>query len=649
MPRNNTYGICFLNILIPLFILESVFHVIQFSSIDIYSLFRSYLTVFILSIVISILLSRIKRRYAKIIAFIVVTLLSAYSFVELIFKNYMVDFYSFNTVSDGATRIAQYVDVFVSSANFSYYLCFVPILISLFLYITDLISFHDNIFVNVVSLVVTVVMLIFTFFHGEEHQMFLDTYLNYSNKTMIVERMGISHFLFRDLATFVYDRQEEIIIADEFVEEEIVEDEYSRNIDDTVWNNLESNETNEKMKTIDRYLKSKPITQMNEMTGKYEGYNFIYFMVEALDYLAIDPELTPTLYDMYTNGNTFYNHYSPLYSCATGESEFVSYVSLFPYMNSCTPNYVYDYKFYEALPYLFKEKGYETFSLHNWRDEFYERNRLHPNLGFDSYTDIDDIWKDTSIPHTDGWQSDSMLIEQAIKQIEMSEGNFFCDIITSVMHFPYDASSYWGDHYLGEVRKVHPDWPIDYQRYMSKSMDFDKGLEILLEYLEENDLAQNTIICIYADHRPYWLNYDIVADYTSWINDRSSDYGIYRSPFIIYEPGAHGTVNYNYCSTLDHVPTIANLFDLPYDPRLYMGNDIYSGNQTVIFADGNWLNHQGIYYAVNDSFVPFDDDKPDERDINYIRTNVKNIINISSMIFDENYFEKRKNICCTEK
>ena len=68
---------------------------------------------------------------------------------------------------------------------------------------------------------------------------------------------------------------------------------------------------------------------------------------------------------------------------------------------------------------------------------------------------------------------------------------------------------------------------------MSKCMDFDEGLQVLLNYLEEKGLADNTIICIYPDHRPYWLNYDTVMSYTNWLNPRSGEYGIYRSPFII--------------------------------------------------------------------------------------------------------------------
>ena len=437
------------------------------------------------------------------------------------------------------------------------------------------------------------------------------------------------------------------------IDEEIIEEgpvivtEKTRVIDSTEWKSITEKEENSNMQTIDKYLMGKQITQPNEKTGVYEDYNFIYFMVEAMDYLAIDKDLTPTLYKMYNEGLTFYNHYTPLYSCATGESELVSYLSIFPYVNVCTPNYIAGIKYYEALPYLFKNKGYSTLALHNWRDEFYERKEILPALGFDIYYDIDDIWKDTSIKHTNGWQSDKMLIEQAIKHIDEIDGKFFCNIITSVMHFPYDESSYWGDYYLDQINEVHPEWDIQFKRYVSKCMDFDNGLKILLDYLEEKGEADNTVLCIYADHRPYWMDYDKLMELTRWINpDRKGENGVYRSPFIIYNPASQPEVNYNYCSTLDHVPTVANLFALDYDPRLYMGSDIFNGENTVILADGNWINVNGSYDAASEKFTPSGPSSvSDAAYVSRINTSVQNTIKISYLIMDEDYFDKRRSIC----
>lgn len=563
-----------------------------------------------------------------------------YCFVELIFKNFMGDYYSFATVSDGAARIAQYALIFLKSASPKYFLCLIPSVIfsATKFFINDLdVSRSNSLFTAAVLVLIMFPTLSNRIFSDTQ---LMDSYRYFDNKDLIIDRFGMNHFLVRDLVGLHYKPIKPVEAIEEEIIEEVVETD-----EDELWHSYISTEENERMKTIDNYLISKDIVEDNEYTGIFEGYNYIYFMTEALDYLSIDPELTPTLYRMYEEGMTFYNHYTPLYSCATGESEYVSYTSIFPYVDLCTPNAISGQQMYQALPYLFKDKGYTNISLHNWRDEFYERNTIMYNIGFDNYTDIDDIWSEPGASRTSGWQSDKELIEEAIEQIDTIEGNFFCNIITSVMHFPYDSSSYWGDYYLSEINKVHPEWNIEFKRYMSKCMNFDDGLKTLLDYLDQKGIADKTVICIYPDHRPYWLDYSKVISYTNWINDRSGDYGIYRSPFIIYNPQIEASVNYNYCSTLDHAPTIANLFNLNYDSRLYMGEDIFAGNKQVVFNNGSWLNEEGIYDSTKDVFYPYEQKEYDESYIDSLTDKAKDTIRISRMILDEAYFSKRENIC----
>ena len=54
------------------------------------------------------------------------------------------------------------------------------------------------------------------------------------------------------------------------------------------------------------------------------------------------------------------------------------------------------------------------------------------------------------------------------------------------------------------------------------------------------------------------------------------------------------------------VPTIANLFDLEYDPRLYAGDDILSESydNRVIFADGSWKDEKAYYNASCTCYAP---------------------------------------------
>ena len=64
-----------------------------------------------------------------------------------------------------------------------------------------------------------------------------------------------------------------------------------------------------------------------------------------------------------------------------------------------------------------------------------------------------------------------------------------------------------------------------------------------------------------------------------------------------------------YTTYMNIVPTVANLFGLDYDPRLYAGKDILSSTyeNRVIFADGSWKNEKAYYNAscIYTSFIYF--------------------------------------------
>jgi phosphoglycerol transferase MdoB-like AlkP superfamily enzyme len=143
------------------------------------------------------------------------------------------------------------------------------------------------------------------------------------------------------------------------------------------------------------------------------------------------------------------------------------------------------------------------------------------------------------------------------------------------------------------------------------------------------------------------MDYDKVMEATRYIDPlRSGENGIYRSPFIIYNKATEPEVCDNYCSTLDHAPTIANLFDLNYDPRLFMGTDAFNGDNVVILANGNWINENGYYDASSEKFTPNDAAAViSDSYVSRINSSVQNTIKISYLIMDEDYFSKRRSIC----
>ncbi|MDD6159810.1 MAG: hypothetical protein PUB51_01610, partial [Oscillospiraceae bacterium] len=70
------------------------------------------------------------------------------------------------------------------------------------------------------------------------------------------------------------------------------------------------------------------------------------------------------------------------------------------------------------------------------------------------------------------------------------------------------------------------------------------------------------------------------------------------------------------CSAIDIVPTLNNLFGLPYDSRLYSGRDIFATNYEVgeastcmplvVFTDGSgsWITAAGTYEGSTGTFTP---------------------------------------------
>jgi phosphoglycerol transferase MdoB-like AlkP superfamily enzyme len=359
-----------------------------------------------------------------------------------------------------------------------------------------------------------------------------------------------------------------------------------------------------------------------------------------MDYLAIDPQLTPTLYMMQQQGWFFDNNYSVKASCTTGESEFMGLLSLIPSVSVCTPFEYADNDYAASIFYLFKDKGYEVSSYHSYRDQFYPRSDWHENMGSQFYHS-DHLAIETLL----GWPSDLNLFKEAYKKISVQTEPFMSFIITAGMHFPYDQDSTLGNRYLSEINQVMPDANMSIKRYMSKAMDFDKGLARLFELFEQDDLMKDTIFVLYADHHPFRMDYSLINKHTDEYN-RLEGLSIDRSPFFIYNPSLESKTYSMPSSQIDFLPTLANLFDLDYDPRLYMGQDLFSGQENIIiFTNSSWKTDKGEFYATTQKFVPYNEnDTYTIEEITNINQHVKNQFTISEEILKTDYYQKRHSI-----
>ncbi len=150
-------------------------------------------------------------------------------------------------------------------------------------------------------------------------------------------------------------------------------------------------------------------------------------------------------------------------------------------------------------------------------------------------------------------------------------------------------------------RDVVKDMPYsdNARAYLACNYELEKALTYLLEQLEEAGIADRTVIALSADHYPYGLEKQYIDELAG--HTVEENFELYKNYFILWSAGMKETVTVDkYCSSLDIAPTIANLFGLSYDSRLYVGQDIFSDREgLVIFDNKRFLTDKVAYNTAN--------------------------------------------------
>jgi lipoteichoic acid synthase len=583
----------FLILFSGLLFIELVFAFLEFNSIFNFSFVRIIIFTLSITLLISFLLSFLNSKVIKIVIGILLFLFALYPYLQIGFYSLMGNYMSFNAASDGAVRVSEYVLIFIKNVELYAYILFLPLILYIVFYKKIMIErikrpFYINMLIIAVILIIHSLSLLSL--NVTPKGQIINNKKLYQEPSLLaisLNQFGSNRFMIRDFINIFLDYDDfEVII--EKPEEEVVTD-YTRVIDDFEWEKMIEEESNSKIKMLHQFYINQSITPKNEYTGLFKDKNLILIMVEAFDYLAINENVTPTLYKLKEQGMFFDNYYAPKYSCTTGESEYIGLTSIVPSSTVCTPNSYTNNNYETSIFNIFNKSGYYSSSYHNWTDQFYNRTLLHSNMGSDKFYSYDDL----KIKPIIGWPSDEDLMQKALPYF-VQEDKFFSFIISSSMHFPYD-------HFTGIVKNNWDlvkdlDYPNQVKYYLAKSIEFDRGIKYLLDSLEESGKLDDTVIVLFGDHHPFNMNLSYIKDYSGI--DRTENMNIDKSPFIIYNSKTEPQIISKTASTFDIVPTLANLFDLDYDPRYYVGKDIFSAEETtVIFTNGSWITDKAIYSA----------------------------------------------------
>lgn len=603
ISSNRYFVKLFIFLLTSILFIEGVFKQISFHNLFVIESLRIIIYTVTLSLFLAFIYSFLKPALSKLLVLSTVFIIGLYAVTQMGFQNFMGNYMSLNATGDGAGRIGEYIFTFIKYIRLEYYICFLPFILLLILFKKNkkYLKHHPKTRRGYLVIIMLLILFQCLSYLTLELKMFdnpnqIKTNKELYNKPVLfdlsLKQFGSTRFMWLDFMYMVNPGKDNTsIIIDDKEPTKPIKTNYSRVIDDTAWKAMIASETNPTLNTLNKFYINQSITPKNDMTGFFKDKNFIMIMIEAFDMVAINETLTPTLYKMAHQGWYYDNYYTPKYSCTTGESEYIALTSIVPIPTECVPNYYTNNNYETSMFNLFKLSNYYNTSYHNWTDKYYNRTDLHYNMGSLKFYNFDDL----NIKNILGWPSDLNLMQEAVPHF-INEDKFFTFIITSTTHFPYDEITGVVKDHWNLVKDLS--YPDKIKSYLAKAIELDHALAYLLQSLKDKGILDDTVIALFGDHHPLNMGISYLNQASSI--DRFKNFNIDRLPFIIYNSKLTPTTYSKVASTFDILPTVANLFDLKYDPRYYTGKDYFSDEETtVIFTNGSWITNRAMYFASN--------------------------------------------------
>lgn len=400
--------------------------------------------------------------------------------------------------------------------------------------------------------------------------------------------------------------------------------------------------------SLTQYFQSQKATDKNIYTGLFEGKNLILICAEAFSDVALTEELTPTLYRLSQNGITFHDYYQPSWGGSTVTGEYSFLIGLVPVnaVESMTDTIGKDLGF--TMGHQLMDQGYFSRAFHNGDYDFYNRNLTHENLGYEQFVSCGN-----GLEEICGYYPLDADCMDATLDLYLDQQPFSIYYMTLSGHCTYDEEDERVYNNIDLVKEKFGDGYADKTYYyLCYQYELEKAVKLLVDRLEEAGIADDTVICLTADHYPYGL-----AESATFGNDRDYVSDLYGYPVNNnFDQDHNSLIIWSGCLehedsdlacdvedpvySLDILPTLSNLFGLDFDSRLMIGRDVFSGAEPlVLWNDYSWITREGRYNSSTGEFTPSTEGATvEESYIERIKTIVANKISVSPKIIEENYF-----------
>lgn len=428
--------------------------------------------------------------------------------------------------------------------------------------------------------------------------------------------------------------------TEEPTEEPVV---YGRHEFDIDFSALAEEEWNDRIASAHRFVASQTTASENEYTGMFAGKNLILITAEAFSKEVIDPVRTPTLYRMAHEGICFTDYYQPAWGGSTSTGEFSNLYGIVPTNGVASiKNMIYNNNDLTIGNQL-RRQGYTSASFHNGEYTYYERNRTHEMIGYDTFTAMGNgLEQGVAATWT---ESDQEMIEYTIPQyIDQQPFSLYYMSISGHCNYSQanNAMSRKNYHVV-----ENEDWSETIKCYHAANIELENAMASLLRMLEDAGIADDTVVVISPDHYPYGLE----SSY-AWSNGQSYMTELYGEPVrscfirdntaLIIWSGCLEDMDLQVDAptfSLDILPTLSNLFGVEYDSRMFVGRDVLSDQMPlVLWNDHSWKTEFGTYNGATGEFIPAEGSNVGDNYRDQIAAIVSNKITFSDIVLECDYY-----------
>lgn len=628
----------FINFILIL-IFELVFKLLVLHTCDL-SIFFIVIVSFAIANIMTLLASLFKNKtISKIVSILLIFILF------LVFSS-MTVYYSFYKTIVGFSALAYSGQVMEFASTIKAHILsniwfilifFIPFIINLLLNIFNVYSYNSKRKDKIVLLIASFIFSISSFELVLDKNISIHELVYDKNDIMeTTNNLGLITSLSLDGIKYAFDFTGTIEVKKDnpFVKEPGVE----YNLTTIDFELLRNNTKDKTLKNMHTYFENQEPTNKNDYTGIFKGKNLIFIVAEGFYPIAVNEELTPTLYKLTNSSFVFDNFYQPIYNCSTSDGEFINQLSILPGVATCSMKETIDVYLPYSVGNILKNYGYTANAFHGWTYNYYSRDKVLPNLGY-TYYGYDRYkrgYKNALKGIKDSWPTSDIDVINASYDIYNKKDPFVTYYMSISGHLAYNFT---GGNAMAlknkdAVSKLDASNPI--KAYIATQIEFDKSMELLLSKLEKDGILDDTVIVITPDHYPYGLTNKEISEYVDWMKNPNFD--LYKNNLIIYNSEIQTKHVSKYTSSLDLLPTLLNLFGVEYDSRLLIGNDIFSdAEDLVIFNNKSWITNKGRYNYLKKSFEPFVDNVESEY-VDKINEIVDKKFQMSKLLISKDYY-----------